>query len=227
MVVSFMKFLDFLDKILTILYPDKCNYCDKIINPGEPCCFECYEKIDNKGRIRNIDIDGERQIKCISFSEYSDIFREAIIRYKFHGKKYYYRYFSLLLSYIAETFKELEDFDYITFVPMEGKDKFQRGYNQSELLAKGLSKNSDIPYLGLLKKVKKTLHQHDLDAFDRYLNVLNAYDINSNYAAEICDSKIILCDDVVTTGNTLKECSKVLLDYGAKKVTCLTLAWAK
>lgn len=218
-----VKFLEILNKILYLLYPDKCICCDKIIQPGEPCCIDCYEKIDDKGRIKIIDISEDTQVQCIAFTEYSDAFREAILKFKFGGRRYYYKYFALLLNYIINTFPELEHFDYISFIPTKNS---KRKYNQTELLAKELSKNTKIPCLPLLRKIKDTLCQHDLNAYDRAFNVLGAYQINDNYAAEVCGSKIILCDDVMTTGNTLRECSKTLLNGGAKRVVCLTLSWA-
>ena len=110
----------------------------------------------------------------------------------------------------------------ITFVPARKKSIRERGYNQSELLAKYLSQRLDVPCCNLLVKVKDNLIQHDLSAQQRKLNVLDVFGLNPEF--DVKDKSILIVDDIVTTGSTLHECIEVLRKHGADKVLCASYA---
>ena len=114
-------------------------------------------------------------------------------------------------------------------VPLYIKKQKSRGYNQSEELAKELSKILKIPVISdCLIKIKNTESQMKLKKAEREKNLLNAFTITKNCAtsevAQFKNKKIFLVDDVYTTGATMQECAKVLKNAGAKQVWGITIA---
>lgn len=102
----------------------------------------------------------------------------------------------------------------------------ERGYNQSELIAKEIARFlPSIIYKKVLKKVKKNKRQSELKKEERKENVKNVYEIQNKQIIQ--NKKIILFDDIYTTGNTVNECSKVLKENGATEILVLTLASGK
>jgi ComF family protein len=110
----------------------------------------------------------------------------------------------------------------ITNIPLHKKKKRQRGFDQTEVLAKNLSKKINVPYLNLLKRNKFTKAQAQLSKAERQKNVSDAFVVNNiNFET---NKTIILIDDVATTGATLNQAAKVLRDNGFDKIIALTLA---
>ncbi len=126
-----------------------------------------------------------------------------------------------MASCIKARYKDLE-FDCCTFVPMHRDDLKKRGYNQSELLARELSRLTGIPCYDLLSKDFHTKSQHTLPEAERSGNVLGAISFNENTEFNIESTRILICDDIKTTGATLDECTKVLLFNGCAEVRCVT-----
>lgn len=112
--------------------------------------------------------------------------------------------------------------DYVCAVPMTEAKIQKRGYNQSELLARQICSELIFNYSELIVKVKDTLNQHNLSKQDRLNNLNSAFSVNRE--TDIEGKTILLCDDIKTTGTTLKECSDVLFKAGAKDVYCLCAA---
>ena len=118
------------------------------------------------------------------------------------------------------------DYDIICAVPIYKKRMSERGYNQSELIAKEMAKNMPgIEYKNVLKKIKNNQRQSELKKEERKENVKNVYEMQNKQIIQ--NKKIILFDDIYTTGNTVNECSKVLKENGAKEILVLTLASGK
>jgi ComF family protein len=115
--------------------------------------------------------------------------------------------------------------DMILPVPIHFMKRIKRKYNQSELLAMELTKLSGIPYEPrILKKIKPTPQQEGLSRGIRLKNVRGSFGADEKYSDLLRGKKIILADDVLTTGATANECAKVLKKYGAAEVTVLTVA---
>ncbi len=112
--------------------------------------------------------------------------------------------------------------DMIVPVPLHWLNYLVRGYNQSRLFSSFISKSAGIPLVNALKRVKWTKRQAKLDKNERRKNILKAFSVIDS---EICRNKsILLVDDVITTGATLKTASKALLEAGAREINILTLA---
>jgi len=160
--------------------------------------------------------------KNMTVAEYNGIAREIICRLKF--KKI--RGLHLVLAALAEKKLEGHDIraDVITWVPMNSRKKWARGFNQSELIAKKLSKLTGIPGRPLLREKRKTEIQRELGVRDRFINTLNRYHaVPNNF---IRGRTILLVDDVYTTGATINECARQLRSAGARDVFSLTIARA-
>ncbi|MCF0185392.1 MAG: ComF family protein [Bacteroidaceae bacterium] len=133
------------------------------------------------------------------------------------------------LSYKAA--KEMPDYfndiEAIVPVPLHLFKIADRGYNQSAMIAQGISKATGVPvYANVLKAMRPTSSQTSKNAFERYLNTKDLYAVRNKYASIIKDMHILLVDDVLTTGSTLRVCAQALLDAGASKITVFTLAIA-
>ena len=118
-----------------------------------------------------------------------------------------------------------EGFDVLTWVPTGTLRKFFRGYDQSQLLAEAVAKELGCKSQKLLKKVRNTPPQSGInDAAKRRANVLAAYTVTD--PRKVMGQRILLLDDVITTGATTSECAKTLMIAGASEVYCAAVAAA-
>ena len=121
-----------------------------------------------------------------------------------------------------------EKYDFISPVPLHKNKVRERGYNQSEFIAKGLNKNIRIKYLNdLVIRTRYTKSQTTLPVNERVTNVKDAFSFNDVYKNVVKRKRVILVDDVVTTGSTLNEVMKVLKGAGVSNIFAVTLAMAK
>jgi ComF family protein len=156
--------------------------------------------------------------KVLNYGLYEGALSAAINHLKFYGVKRLARPLAGLLC----TF-DLPGLDGIVPVPLSISRLRERGFNQSLLVARVMSRKFHIPLLmDNLMKTRETPPQIGLSAKERLLNLKNAFGVEGN----INGFRLLLVDDVMTTGATVTECSKVLIKAGAKEVTVLTLARA-
>lgn len=145
------------------------------------------------------------------------------MRYKFFGKLSYYRTFAGLLTDKVNKMTNFNNFDIIISVPLHVNKEKIRGYNQSLLISKELSKRLGVPeYSRLLSRVRDTGSQSLLPKDKRYYNVKDAFKVCKTEL--IKDKTVLLVDDIMTTGNTIDECSRVLKAAGAKAVVGAVIA---
>lgn len=141
-------------------------------------------------------------------------------------KAFKYRHVKALSPWMANemitALKGEREFDVITFVPMHPIRKIKRGFNQAEILSKHISDSLNIPVKALLKRKRFTKRQATLSAaVKRRENLKNVFFLKET---DVKDARILLVDDVRTTGTTLISCADVLMKSGARSVTCVTLA---
>ena len=160
--------------------------------------------------------------------KYEGIIRELIIDYKFYNKPYISKTISRFLLNNKNVFEFIKKYDTIIPVPISIKRKKERGYNQSYLIAKDITNNYLKHNINIhlmddnLIKIKNTIEQSKLSEDKRKINLIGAYKlINPNL---IKDKKILLIDDIYTTGNTINECKKQLDIAKPKKVGIFVLA---
>lgn len=117
-----------------------------------------------------------------------------------------------------------ERFDALTPVPLHWRRQWQRGFNQSEVLARALSRRTGIPTIAALRRVRPTPAQAGLSNAGRRRNVAAAFASRPSAGAALAGKKILLIDDVMTTGSTAAECARALKRAGAARVALLTVA---
>ena len=152
------------------------------------------------------------------------IVREALLNYKFHaGQSRCTGFGDVLAQAVAEHFGG--EFDIVTYVPVSKKRKQERGYDQSYLLARETCRHWSVAPETLLQKTKDNVAQSSLSSREeRQKNVVGAYvAVNED---KIKGQRILLIDDILTTGATLREAARVLREAGAERVICATLAAA-
>lgn len=219
-------------KIAKLIFPPRCIFCGNFLelNKDIDICDSCYSRIPfnnnslikmkNNILIRNFCDD----VICLCY--YSDIIRDSIIRYKFFNKSGYYRTFAKILSDKLKKMTIGSNFDIIIGVPLNKQREYLRGYNQSYLISRTISKDMRIPEGSyLLERVKDTKVQSLLAGELRYENVNEAFRVTCK--EKIKDKSIILIDDILTTGYTIGECCRVLKEAGAKKVIVAVIASGK
>ena len=214
-----------LDDLLDLLFPPKCPFCQSILEtPADPVCPACQKSLPwLVGRA------GERKVDftqgCCSPLAYRGAVREAIHRYKFSGVRAYVRPFGLLMAQCVQDRPEMAA-DLVTWAPLSRKRRRERGYDQGELLARAMAKRLGLPAVPTLVKARHTQPQSGLDSAEaRRANALGAYALLPG--ADVAGRHVLLADDVVTSGATLSECARTLLEAGAAEVWCVTLAQAR
>lgn len=212
---------DFIDKLKNsvkdILFPVRCPYCETVIHKTEYACEDCKKKFPSPAIIKYA-VGG---YKCTSPFPYDGIFKKAVKRFKFGNKGGYAKQLAFpIVQSILESYQGV-DFDLITCVPMHKKRLAQRGYNQAELLARECAKIMNIPYCDTLEKFKENREQHSIKASERAKNVKGVYRIIDKELVR--DKNILIIDDIITTGNTLGECAKILMKKGCRSAGCAVL----
>ena len=206
---------------LDLLFPPKCIFCARVLHRAEgSVCERCIESLpytDYGGRQ-----DGDYFDFCISALYYKDTVRKSLLRYKFRNTPTYADAYGKML---AECIKEHPDaqYDLISWVPLSSKRKRSRGYDQAMLLAYATALNLDSIAVETLKKTHDVGAQSDLSGIkERRENISGAYEAAD---PELIEGKcILLIDDIITTAATLSECAKILLEAGASRIICATLA---
>jgi ComF family protein len=217
-----MNFKWIFEAILELFYPRKCVFCEKLLMRNElDLCIDCRRDTE---KVLYPLIKSKSFECCHSVYYYKDKVASAVKKLKFAGKISHADSFGRLLAMKLLTANVTADL--ITWVPISAKRKKQRGYDQGEELAKAVGRELGIPVEGLLQKVRHTPPQARVkDAAARKINIANAYAVADN--VKIQGKRILLLDDVITSGATLSECSKVLRSAGAKSIVCGTFAAAR
>ena len=208
--------------LLALLFPPRCALCKSLLAKEETdYCNHCRKNAPEfkKSHTRLSFLAG-----WTSVWYYKDKVRGSILRYKFYGRRNYAPAFGRTLAMKLRK-EELDTYDILTFVPIAPLRRFKRGYDQVELLADAVGKELGISYVRTLRKIRNTPPQSSIkDVFRRRANVLGAY--RSVNPESLRGKRIVLLDDIITTGATASECARVLLTAGAKEVYCVTLAAA-
>lgn len=216
-----------IDYILWLLFPQRCAVCNKLLKREEHLCGECEVKLewidevcklcgnDKKGCICKWNVFHFRGATAV-FNR-GDFSKEIINFYKFRGNSEIANFLSpLMADAVRKSFGDIK-FDFITCVPMHPIKKFIIGFNHSELLAKKISRELNVPYVKVLSKTNNKISQHKSSFKERRENVKNLFS-----SSEVMCENILLVDDIKTSGATLDECARQLMFAGAENVYCVT-----
>lgn len=214
-----------------MFFPARCPVCDEVTQRRSCLCESCVKNVE---RIAEpCPGCGREQSECMcSRSDfrlqltapfvYKDNLAMAVKRFKFNDETVLSEFFAKEMCAAVAKACPSTKFDFVTCVPLTKKKLNERGYNQSELLAKGCAELLETEFKTALVKNRDTADQHNLKAKERLKNLKNAFEAAPK--ADIKGKTILLCDDIKTTGATLYECRRTLLKAGAKDVYCVCIA---
>lgn len=208
--------------ILRLLFPPKCILCKRVLRDEETdLCKSCREE--------QTEYTGNK-IKLSFLAQWTGLWyykenvRLSILRYKFGGRRSYADSYGRLLAMKLQK-EGWDDTDLLTWVPIAPRRKRTRGYDQSQLLAAAVAKELGMQEVSTLRKIRNTKPQSTMgNAAHRRANILGAYKVVD--PALVRNQRILLLDDIITTGATASECARTLLTAGAKEVKLATLAVA-
>lgn len=213
------------DALLDLLFPPKCVFCRRLLHTGErDLCAACQQALPWLTGAEAEQV-GEGFSLCVSPLRYQDTVRDALRRYKFQGFRWYHRVFGKLLAQCIRDHLEGK-YDVITWVPLSAKRKRERGYDQAYLLADSAARALGTRPQPLLRKVRHTAAQSGLEEdAQRRSNVQGVYTVPEPSA--VAGKRILVIDDIVTTGSTLASCAQALREAGAVDVLCAAAARAR
>ena len=207
-----------LEALVNLFFPPKCPFCGKVLDTPD-ICPACEKDLP-----WTVEAEGLRQgaggLRCAAPLWYEGLAREGLLRFKFQGASAGAEALGgLVAQCAAEQFSG--EFDTVTWVPVSQKRLRQRGYDQARLLAESACRRWDTKPVALLRKVADNPAQSGLtEAAARRANVLGVYEALPQAAGK----RVLLIDDICTTGATLAECIRVLKEGGAESVVCASVA---
>lgn len=209
--------------IMNLLFPPRCVLCGRLLEKEElDLCRDCREEAPEcRGRKSGpLFLDSYAAVWY-----YEGNVRKSLLRFKFHGARNLAQgYGRMLAMTVAREYPG--GFDVLTWIPVSPMRRFRRGYDQVELIARAVGKELGMKPVSLLRKVRHNPAQSGLqDAEARRKNVQGVYRTRSG--ADIAGQRILLLDDILTTGATAGEAARVLREAGAKEVHCAAMAARK
>lgn len=224
--------------LVDLLYPRRCPVCDDVLGPGryiceecrgqlvhikEPRCYKCGKHLADDSLEYCTDCSKGRHIydQGLALYDYPSV-SKTIYRFKYSNRSEYSKYLGIELArHLGPQILSWKP-DVIIPVPLHKKKLQKRGYNQAGLLAKELSKCLDIPYYDrLILRQKNTVPMKELRGSERQINLKNAFIVGDN---DVKLSKVVIVDDIYTTGATIDAIARVLKEAGVQKVFFIALS---
>jgi len=226
---------NFIVQFTDFFLPAYCTGCNKKIEADENIiCAECFNGI-TKAEQERINSEYYRKFRqTVIIKDFFSLYifeKDKTLQQVIHSLKYNKKFLVgiLLGEKLAEGITDKVkswDIDLIIPVPLHHLKKAERGYNQSEFIVKGLSKELKISFTTkAIKRVRYTESQTTFNMEEREANISNAFTLRSK--KKITGKNILLVDDVITTGSTIKECGKALREGGANSVYACSVAIAE
>ena len=203
-----------------LLFPPKCVLCGKVLERQETdlcrgCRVDGPQCLKSSSRFSFLD-------SWVAVWYYEDYVRTSLHRFKFGRARQYADCYGRMLA-LRIQHEYPEGFDLLTWVPVSALRRFRRGYDQVELLARAVGRELGMEPVRTLKKVRNNPPQSGISgAAQRKANVLGVY--RAVCPEQMEGKRILLLDDIITTGATAGECARVLLTAGAREVCCGCIA---
>ena len=235
-----MSFIQSLrDLILDLLFPRRCPVCDRPVAPfgrlictsceqiftyiKQPYCLKCGKPLVHEVQEYCQDCTIRRHLfdRGRAVFEYKSI-SDSLYRFKYKGRQEYAAYYASCMADKMRDFIAGCHADALVPVPIHKSRRYQRGYNQAEVLARELSVLTGIPLVtNLILRVHKTVPMKDLSVRERQNNLKKAFKICRN---DVKLSTIIIIDDIYTTGSTIDAMSYELRKAGVERIYFMSLA---
>lgn len=205
--------------LLELLFPRKCILCGRVLSGGETdLCRNCRSEqeiwLNSKRKPQFLD-----SVTAVWY--YEGNVRHAVLRFKFYRARHLAAGFGRNLA--MRLLEQEWEYDILTWVPVSPLRRLTRGYDQVELLANAVGKELGVAPVPALKKIRHNRRQSQIRSqAQRKANVLGAYRVVN--PEKVRGKRILLLDDVLTTGATAGECARMLLTAGAKEVHCAVIA---
>lgn len=232
------------EQVLQIFFPKTCPVCEEILEKHREICSKCEEKLQfvrepkckkcgkpfegtgEMQKIREYCGDCTKRMHFYEFGMavflYNDDIKESIYRFKYHNQRTYADFYGNAMAHrYGKTIKDL-GIQALIPVPISRKKKTIRGYNQAELMARSLGRELNIPVDNeILERNRNTVPQKELNFEERRNNLKNAFKISRN---GIEYNKILMVDDIYTTGSTIDACATALKNAGVREVYFISLS---
>ncbi|MEG0854030.1 MAG: double zinc ribbon domain-containing protein [Angelakisella sp.] len=204
--------------LAALLFPERCVFCGKVTPQNARCCPTCDSRLRRAGEEAVYALPGVTVYSCFYYKERC---RSALDRFKFRGERQLADYFAAEMSKLAEEQFDGFPFDCVAYLPMPELRKQGRGYNQGQLLAEAVAHMQGVPCgsCGLVRP--EIFAQHDLNGSMRRKQAYSGFAMEEG---TVLSGRILLVDDVTTTGSSLAGCAKLLRQAGAEKITAITAA---
>lgn len=205
--------------ITRLLFPEKCLLCGKLLQKQDHLlCHQCSQDAPDANGMK-------KKIPMLSGScalwYYEDHVRHSLLRFKFWRRRSYALGYGWFLAQKLQNVHQR--YDLITWVPVSRRRKLKRGFDQVELIAHALCRELQVPPVPCLKKIRHNPPQASIpSAAQRRANVLGVYKVRDPEL--VAGKRILLLDDIITTGATISECAKMLMASGAKEVYGVAVA---
>lgn len=212
------------DSLLDLIYPPICLGCEEEMDRGL-VCHECLQEIRSQGPLLCTIEQEEGQsplVKILSLGYYTRPLNRLIHELKYNGKRSLAPILGQELSRALSSDPLMRSADHLVPIPLHPARQRERGYNQAELLARAISRFSNIPLLDCLERCRNTRSQIALNDAQRRANVKDAFKLKKGF--DPSGGWLILVDDVLTTGATISEAARVLRSAGARLIYGLVVA---
>lgn len=234
--------MNFFEEIISILFPRRCPVCDEVIEGGTLICEECRKKVEFMKepvcKKCGKTIDNERMEYCgdckkkkhlftqgKAVFEYTEHWKLSMYRFKYSNKREYADYYAKEAKRMYQKWLIKNEIDAIVPIPMYKWKQRKRGYNQAEVFAKSLGKACEIKVdTKLVKRIRNTTPQKELNDIQRKENLKKAFKIHTNIVKY---RKVVLVDDIYTTGSTMDAVAEVLLAAGIEQVYFICICIGK
>jgi competence protein ComFC len=221
-----------------LLYPPECALCRKpmesvgvlcssccasLVEIGEPRCARCGDRLDDPRADLCFRCGTETRFvdRLVAVGMYDDGWGDLIRVFKFQRERALGRWLAEKATACFQRRVPVEDIDVVTFVPMTRREKRHRGFNPSRILAAAVARRIGRPMQTTLRKTRQTPPQATLSRRDREHNLRGAF-----RAVRSHSQRVLLVDDICTTGSTAEECARALKESGCPAVVVLTVARA-
>ncbi|MDR1526402.1 MAG: ComF family protein [Dysgonamonadaceae bacterium] len=230
-----MKDTNLLQNLISLFYPPLCMGCSEALITGEKfLCSNCFDDLpktnyhfckDNRAYEQLLTRFPVQKASAYLYYTKDGLGQKLVAAIKYQGNRVFGEWMGALMAGDLRSSGFFDGIDYLVPVPLHKKKQWDRGFNQSEILAKGILSVTGIPLDNrVLYRAKANVSQTRKGVFERWKNTQDLFQVENTVVFQ--NKHILLVDDVLTTGSTLEACAQALLQCENVRISVLTLAIA-